>query len=172
MLGKLLRRAWLQIQIAFDDNFTIEGFEKTGRKFNLPEDLRDLDAGTKRKVTICNLFANQQQSMWDIARVLDIRIAEVVTTLIENELVKERRRKAKSRRHERREIHRASSDVGQSQIVSGTELSQDPPSPGGSGDTKSLTAAAGASSVQPKPQSRGGITTLGLNNKTMSAKTS
>lgn len=96
MIGKTIRRFWTHLLITFYDNYTIEGFEKTNRKFELPADLDKLDSVTKRQMTICNLFANQNLSIRDIVHVLDSSLHQVIPTLIENGLIKERRR---DRRH-------------------------------------------------------------------------
>ena len=93
MVTKFLRRTWLNLKIAFADNYTSEGFEKTDQKLVLPENLQTLDPQMKRKLTICNLFANQNLSIRQIARVLDASPKQVVLTLIEYNLIKERRRK-------------------------------------------------------------------------------
>ena len=88
MLNKLFRRVWSQLLVAFDPNFTVEGFEKTGKAFSLPEGISEYEPGLKRRHTICNLYANQGQSMSTIAKVLDISCGRVVTTLIEEGLIK------------------------------------------------------------------------------------
>jgi hypothetical protein len=92
MIGKMLRRVWTHLLITFYDDYTVEGFEKTKKKFELPADLSHLDSTTKRQMTICNLFANQNLSIWEIVKLLDSSPHQVVPTLIENGLIKERRR--------------------------------------------------------------------------------
>ena len=93
MIGKMLKGVWTHLQLTFNDNYTVEGFERTNKKFELPANLTELDSATKRKLTICNLFANQNLSIFEIVRVLDSSLHQVVPTLIENGLIKERRRK-------------------------------------------------------------------------------
>jgi len=51
-----------------------------------------LDSVTERKITICNLFANDGLPVRDIARVLDEKYGRVVAVLIEQGLIRERRR--------------------------------------------------------------------------------
>ena len=92
MIGKILRGIWTHLQIAFNDNYTVDGFEKTNKKFELPGNLVELDPATKRQMTICNLFANQGLSIFEIVKVLDSSLHQVVPALIENGLIKERRR--------------------------------------------------------------------------------
>jgi hypothetical protein len=93
MISNLLRNAWIHLLITFsDDNYTSEGFEKTNKKFELPADLVDLDAATKRRMTICNLFANQNLSIREIVKLLDSSLHQVVPALIDQGLIKERRR--------------------------------------------------------------------------------
>src|SRR4030095_14513940 len=92
MIGKLLRRTWTHLLITFYDNYTVEGFEKTYKKFELPADLMNLDATTKRRITICNLFANQNLSIREIEKLLDSSLHQVVPALIDQGLIKERRK--------------------------------------------------------------------------------
>lgn len=92
MIHKLLRSVWTHLRIAFYDNYTVEGFEKTNKKFELPANLVELDPATKRRMTICNLFANQNLSILEIVRLLDSSLHQVVPALIEQGLIKERRR--------------------------------------------------------------------------------
>jgi hypothetical protein len=47
--------------------YTPEGFRLTERPFVVPENLETLDASQKRAVAICNLFANQKQSITETA---------------------------------------------------------------------------------------------------------
>jgi hypothetical protein len=102
MIARFFRKARTHLRIAFDDRYTLEGFERTRKKFETPENFSLLDPRTKRDLTICNLFANKNQSLWDIASLLDDSINKVVATLIENGLIKERRVRAERIRHERR----------------------------------------------------------------------
>ncbi len=88
----------MHMLIAFADDYTKEGFEKTKTKFNLPENLRELDPQVKRECTICNLFANQGLSIKDICVVLDTNLHQVIDVLIENDLIKERRRKNRAKK--------------------------------------------------------------------------
>ena len=92
MIGKLLRKTWTHLVITFYDNYTVEGFEKTNKKFELPADLVELDPATKRHMTICNLFANQNLSIREIEKLLDSSLHQVVPALIDQGLIKERRR--------------------------------------------------------------------------------
>jgi hypothetical protein len=103
MITRLFRRGWLNIMIAFNEDYTFEGFERTARKFECPENSSLLDSRSKRELTICNLFANQSQSLWNIARVLDVSMSKVVITLIEHGLIKERRVREQRTKYERRE---------------------------------------------------------------------
>jgi hypothetical protein len=104
MTCKFVHKIWNHLLVAFDTNYTPEGFERTQKNFDLPEDPRQLDPKQKRKVTICNLFTNQKQSIWSIAQVLDISLGLVVSTLIEQGHIKDRRKeKSKRLRNERRQ---------------------------------------------------------------------
>jgi hypothetical protein len=97
MIGQMIRRFWTHLLIAFSDNYTVEGFEKTNRKFELPADLAELDLARKRQLTICNLFANQNLSIFEIVKVLDSSLHQVIPALIEHGLIKERRRNRRAR---------------------------------------------------------------------------
>jgi hypothetical protein len=97
MMPKWLKNFWTHLLIVFDHNYTVEGFEKTQKKFELPQNFSQLDPATKRKITICNLFANQNSPIREIVRVLDSSLHQVIPTLIEYQLVKERRRKRGTR---------------------------------------------------------------------------
>lgn len=103
MIRHLVRKTWIHFLIAFNERYTLEGFERTGRKFECPENSQLLDSRSKRELTICNLFANQSQSVWNIARVLDVSLGRVVVTLIEHGLIKERRVREERTRYERRQ---------------------------------------------------------------------
>jgi hypothetical protein len=96
MFVRIFRKFWMHLLISFYDDYTIEGFEKTKTKFDLPENLSELDPRMKRKFTICNLFANQNLSIKDICVVLDANKHQVIDVLIENNLIKERRRRNRS----------------------------------------------------------------------------
>ena len=105
MIARLFRKARLHLLIVFDfeHSYMLEGFQRTKRKFETPENFSLLDPRTKRELTICNLFANQHQSLWAIGRLLDVPMSKVVTTLIRNGLVKERRLRNETTRRERRQ---------------------------------------------------------------------
>ena len=70
-----------------------KGFQLTQKAngFDPPSNTASFDPVTKRRVTICNLFANFKLAIPDIARVLDEPYGRVVTVLIEEGLVLERR---------------------------------------------------------------------------------
>ena len=88
-----------------------EGFQLTQKTFVPPSNAGLLDPVTKRRVTICNLFANFNLSISDIARVLDESYGKIVTILIEEGLVLDRRR-----------VPRSSSSSSQRSLFSRTAL--------------------------------------------------
>ena len=53
-------KSWVQIKIAFDVR---DEFRKTGKVFELPDDIHTLSPGAKQRMTLCNLFANHAQSI-------------------------------------------------------------------------------------------------------------
>jgi len=67
-----------------------EGFLVTNKVFTNPSSA--LDPTTKRQLTICNLFANHGLSIPDIVRVLDETYGHVVSALIKQGCVHERRK--------------------------------------------------------------------------------
>ena len=64
----------------------------TRQPFVMPEDASQRPPEEKRKLTICNLFANQNLSVTEIRRLLDEPYGSVIEALIEYKLVHERRK--------------------------------------------------------------------------------
>ena len=147
----------MELLIAFDANFTLEGFERTQEKFELPENFSLLDPSMKRKLTICNLFANQNQSIRNIARVLEVNLTNVVSALIENGLVKERRSRTKRIKQEKRQKSEVSLERWRKSVLTG---------PGGR--DIAIAMARGAMRVE-ESASKGTITDLPLSKKAKSA---
>jgi hypothetical protein len=71
--------------------YTPEGFRLTQRKYVAPENTAILPANEKRTITICNLFSNQNKSIDEIANLLDTNRRTVVSALIHEGLVLDRR---------------------------------------------------------------------------------
>jgi hypothetical protein len=72
-------------------NLERDGFQIKQKTFFTPADTTLIDPVTKRKITICNLFANHHLSIGDIVRLLDEKYSRVVQVLIEKGIVHERR---------------------------------------------------------------------------------
>jgi hypothetical protein len=70
----------------------IKGFRPTKVPFMLPDDAAFLPNEVKRKLTICNLFANHDLSAHQIMQLLDEKYGNVIDALIENNLVYDRRK--------------------------------------------------------------------------------
>jgi len=70
---------------------TRDGFEVHASRFDVPRDTVNLDPKTKRTITICNLFLNHRLEVTDIARLLDEDRGNVVATLLQRGVIKERR---------------------------------------------------------------------------------
>ena len=157
MVHRFFRRLWIELLIAFDENFTLEGFERTQEKFELPENLSLLDPSMKRKLTICNLFANQNQSIKNIARVLEVNLSNVVAALIENGLIKERRSRTKRIKQEKRQKSEVSLERWRKSVLS---------KPGGR--DIAIAMARGAMRIEASA-SEGTITDLPLSQKAKSA---
>ena len=64
----------------------------TGRPFVMPEDASQLPHEDKRRLTICNLFANKNLSVFEIRHLLDEPYASVIEALIQHNLVQDRRK--------------------------------------------------------------------------------
>ena len=64
----------------------------TRQPFVMPEDASQLPPEEKRKLTICNLFANQNLSVTEIRRLLDEPYSSVIEALIQHKLVHDRRK--------------------------------------------------------------------------------
>jgi hypothetical protein len=65
----------------------------TQRPFVMPENASQLPPEDKRKLTICNLFANQKLSVAEIRHLLDEPYSSVIEALIQHKLVHDRRKK-------------------------------------------------------------------------------
>jgi hypothetical protein len=65
----------------------------TQRPFVMPENASQLPPEEKRKLTICNLFANQKLSVAEIRHLLDEPYSSVIEALIQHKLVHDRRKK-------------------------------------------------------------------------------
>jgi len=95
MNPRIIRKYWTQLLIAFGDDYTAEGFRRTQKLLALPENLLQYEARLKRELTVCNLFANQNQSISSIAHILDMNYGQVVTILIDHGFIRDRRRAAR-----------------------------------------------------------------------------
>ena len=82
-------------------NLERDGFQLTKKVFTNPPDMTSFDPVRKRKMTICNLFVEHRLSMRDIVRVLDEKYDHVVSVLIEQKLVFERRKNPRNVEAER-----------------------------------------------------------------------
>jgi hypothetical protein len=71
--------------------YTPEGFRLTNRKYVAPSDTIDLPATEKRAITICHLFANEHKSIDEIAKLLDTDRGSVISDLIQDLLILDRR---------------------------------------------------------------------------------
>jgi len=75
---------------------------RRGRGFAMPDDPLILDPAAKRVVTICNLFANQNQSVADIVRLLDTKTSLVIAALMKGGVIADQRRSRKAVKQDRR----------------------------------------------------------------------
>ena len=70
--------------------------------FVMPDDPLTLHPAAKRVVTVCNLFANQDKSIEEIAALLDTKTSRVISALIEGGVIADRRHSNKLVKHDRR----------------------------------------------------------------------
>jgi hypothetical protein len=112
----------------------------------LPDDLVNLDAATKRRMTICNLFANQNLSIREIEKLLDSSLHQVVPALIDQGLIKERR---KNRGQHGPENSKARHSATLSILPQETTTSENAPGP----ERRTNAAKDGSSEVIPHPAS-------------------
>jgi hypothetical protein len=75
----------------FEPYLYTEGFRLARKQYVVPEKNVDLPAAQKRSVTICNLFVNQHKSIDEIAKLLDTNRQAVVSVLIHEGLILDRR---------------------------------------------------------------------------------
>ena len=85
---KKLKQAWIRLLIAFDVKDPLKRIRK---KFDLPENFYELEPAEKRRVGLCNLYANQNYSVDEIARYYDMPRTDVVAVLIEEGFIEDRR---------------------------------------------------------------------------------
>ena len=85
---RLIRNAWIRTLIAFDVH---DPLKRTGKAFVLPDEFNLLDAHSKTRASICNLFGNLQQPIDQLARVYDMSRDQVVSILLEEGLLEDKR---------------------------------------------------------------------------------
>ena len=82
--------------------YTPEGFRLTKQNYVGPEDTVNLPTNEKRTVTVCNLFS-QQKAIDEIAELLDTNRRTVISALIREGLIVDRRGSTKALKLERRQ---------------------------------------------------------------------
>jgi len=100
MLNRL--RTYLS-RVFVPDLYTPEGFRVTKQKYVGPEHPEPLSASEKRTVIVCNLFSRQQKSIDEIAKLLDTNRRTVISGLIHEGLILDRRSSKGSPKVERRQ---------------------------------------------------------------------
>ena len=85
---RLIRNAWIRTLIAFDVQ---DPLKRTGKAFVLPDDLNLLDAQSKTRASICNLFGNLQQPIDQLARLYDMPRDQVISILLDEGLLEDKR---------------------------------------------------------------------------------
>jgi hypothetical protein len=111
----LIEKSWVQIKIAFDVR---DGIKKTGKTFELPEDMDTLSPDRKQLVTLCNLFANHGQSFEELAVYFGMNRSQVISLLLqEGLLVDQRRRTHEPVKGGRRELDHTGSHAAQANTL-------------------------------------------------------
>jgi len=85
---RLLKNAWIHTLIAFDVR---DPLKRTGKVYVLPENFTQLDPQGKARATVCNLFANHQQPIDQVAQVYNMSRADVVSILLAEGIVENKR---------------------------------------------------------------------------------
>jgi len=83
--------------------YTPDGFRLSKRQYVVPQDTLNLPAGQKRTITVCNLFLNQHKSIDEIAKLLDTNRHAVISGLIHEGLILDRRHLNRDQKFERRQ---------------------------------------------------------------------
>ena len=86
----LIEMSWTKLKIAFDVQDPIQ---PSGKKFEMPHSFHNLDPESKRTLTICNLFANNDQSVEEIADYFRVTRSQVVRILMTEGFLKEQRKR-------------------------------------------------------------------------------
>lgn len=103
----LIGMGWTQLKIAFDVK---DPLQPTGRSFDFPQDSQALSPDVRLRLTICNLYSNNGQSIEEIAQYFGVTRSQVITALIQEGLLKDQRRKMEQPfRNGRRRIDRVRS---------------------------------------------------------------
>ena len=74
----------------------------TQRTFAMPEDPLTLHPAARRRLAICNLFANENRSIGEIAKLLDTKTSTVISALLKEELIPDRRQSVQPVEQDRR----------------------------------------------------------------------
>ena len=83
--------------------YTPEGFRITTRRYVVKEDTVNFPVAEKRAITICNLFSNQHMSIDEIAKLLGTDRRTVISGLLDEGLILDRRQSKQSLKIERRQ---------------------------------------------------------------------
>jgi hypothetical protein len=79
---------WTRLKISFDVQDPIQ---PTGKFFEMPQSFHELDPKIKKTLTVCNLFANNNQSVEQIAEYFHVPKRQVIRILLGEGFLKEQR---------------------------------------------------------------------------------
>jgi hypothetical protein len=93
MFGRLIH---ILLRVFNPQEETPEKPTPTRLTFAMPEDPLTLHPAARRRVAICNLFANESKSVGEIAELLDTKTSQVISALVKEELIPDRRRSSQA----------------------------------------------------------------------------
>ena len=83
--------------------YTPEGFRVTKRRYVVKEDTVNFPVAEKRAITICNLFSSQHMSIDETAKLLGTDRRTVISGLLNEGLILDRRQSNRNPKIERRQ---------------------------------------------------------------------
>ena len=86
---RIIKDAWIRTLVAFDVRDPLKRIDKP---YVFPQDCSELQPEARLRATICDLFGNLGQRIEDIGRDYEMTPNQVVSVLIEEELIKDQRR--------------------------------------------------------------------------------
>ena len=83
-------KSWVKLKIAFNVQ---DGLVRTGKTFEIPDNMQALSPSEKQRMTACNLFANHDQTIEQLAIYLETDRKLVIAILMEEGFLEDQRRR-------------------------------------------------------------------------------